>query len=80
MPREPEDKAGDFQIFTEETPYSTYDFQYEEHEFEKLHNLIKFNTIINKQVRYLIDTFVIKTLTVKTYVLNRVKMYYSKYI
>merc|ERR1719466_250389 len=49
VPREPEDKAGDFKIFTEETPYSTYDFQYEEHEFEKLHNLIKFNTIINKQ-------------------------------
>lgn len=50
VPRKPEDKKGDFLIFTKNTPYLTSDFVYENHEFERLHDLIKFNTMLNKQV------------------------------
>lgn len=49
VPRKPEDKKGDFLIFTKNTPYLTSDFVYENHEFERLHDLIKFNTMLNKQ-------------------------------
>ena len=53
--RDPEDTEGDFDIFVKDTPYSsTFDLHYEKEEFEKLHDLVKFNTEINKQVCFLV--------------------------
>ena len=48
--RKPDDKEGDFEIFSEDNPWSTFDFHYKIDEFEKLHDLVKFNTLISKQV------------------------------
>jgi len=47
--RADDDTSGDFDIFEEESPYSTFDFHYKEEEFNKLHDLMKFNTLLNKQ-------------------------------
>jgi len=48
VPREADDSRGDFQLFTEDSPFSTFDFQYEDFEFNQLHELIRFNTLNNK--------------------------------
>ena len=52
--RKDDDTRGDFDVFSEDNPWSTFDFVYKKEEFEILHDLVKFNTLINKQVRMLI--------------------------
>jgi len=47
--RDPEDKSGDFELFGENTPYSTFNFHYEKKNFDRLHNLIRFNTLLHKK-------------------------------
>ncbi len=50
VPRAPDDKSGDFDLFSEGTPYSTFNFHYERSNFDRLHNLTRFNTLLHKQV------------------------------
>jgi phospholipase A2 len=47
-----EDKEfGNFAIFDDpEDPYSSYKFEYEEKHFDRLHELMKYNTLANMDV------------------------------
>jgi len=47
--RDADDKSGDFEIFSEGTPYSTFNFHYEKKNFDRLHNLMRFNTLLHKE-------------------------------
>jgi len=49
--REPSDRRGDFKIFDDpKTPYSTFNFQYSNEAFDKLHDLMEFNTLLHIEV------------------------------
>ena len=48
--RDPDDKSGDFDVFSKKDVYSTFKFCYKKEEFDDIHNLMKFNTFINKEV------------------------------
>ena len=50
--RDSGDEEGNFNIYAKNSPYATFDLHYKKEEFEKLHKLVKFNTEINKQVRF----------------------------
>ncbi|XP_053549837.1 cytosolic phospholipase A2 [Bombina bombina] len=46
--REPDDLFADFDIFDDpETPFSTFNFQYPHEAFDRLHDLMEFNTLNN---------------------------------
>ena len=47
--RKEEDEEGDFDIFSKDSPWTTLG-QYKTSDFEKLHDLMKFNTAVSKQV------------------------------
>ena len=45
------DKSADFNIFdTPKSPYSTFNFQYSNEAFDRLHNLMEFNTLMHSDV------------------------------
>jgi len=46
--RKEEDEEGDFDIFSKDSPWTTLG-QYKTSDFEKLHDLMKFNTAVSKQ-------------------------------
>lgn len=51
VPRSPDDESGKFKIFDHPgDPFSTYKFQYSNESFDKLHDLVEFNTLINIEV------------------------------
>ena len=52
MLRTPEEMDfADFEIFDDpDSPYSTFNFHYSRQAFEKLHDLMEFNTLNNLQV------------------------------
>uniref|UniRef100_A0A3B3ZHT4 Phospholipase A2 n=1 Tax=Periophthalmus magnuspinnatus TaxID=409849 RepID=A0A3B3ZHT4_9GOBI len=56
VPRETEKEkeAADFDIFDDpETPFSTFNFQYNNNAFTQLHDLMEFNTLNNLEVKFL---------------------------
>jgi phospholipase A2 len=53
VPRETEEdkEFGNFAIFDDpEKPYSSFNFEYEEKQFDRLHKLMKYNTLANMNV------------------------------
>ena len=54
--RDADDKSGDFEIFSEGTPYSTFNFHYEKKNFDRLHNLMRFNTLLHKEVGTFVES------------------------
>jgi len=47
--RDEDDTRGDFDLFGDTSPYSTFNFHYEKKNFDRLHNLMRFNTLLHKQ-------------------------------
>ena len=46
------DNKGNFSIFdAPKTPYSTFNFQYSNEAFDRLHDLMEFNTLLHIDVR-----------------------------
>jgi len=49
------DKSANFNIFdTPKSPYSTFNFQYSNEAFDRLHQLMEFNTLLHFDVNILI--------------------------
>lgn len=46
--RAADDKKGDFNIFYKGSPYSTFNLQYNAEQFDNLFELMRFNTLLNK--------------------------------
>ena len=45
------DKSADFKIFDDPNgPYRTFNFQYSNEDFDRLHNLMEFNTLLHFEV------------------------------
>jgi len=45
------DKTADFKIFDDPNgPYRTFNFQYSNEEFDRLHDLMEFNTLLHLDV------------------------------
>lgn len=62
VPRHPDDKSGDFNVFDDpKSPYSTFNFQYANEAFDRLHDLTEFNTLLHVDVSVTVmcvhDTF-----------------------
>uniref|UniRef100_H2Z676 Phospholipase A2 n=1 Tax=Ciona savignyi TaxID=51511 RepID=H2Z676_CIOSA len=45
--RLPGDTRGDFNIYDPKSPYSTFNFQYPNEAFDRLHELVEFNTLLH---------------------------------
>ena len=45
-----DDTSGDFDIFDQDGTYSTFNFGYTPEDFDKIHNLMEFNTLLYKDV------------------------------
>ena len=50
--RSPQDEEGNFDIFDDpKSLYSTFNFHYSNQAFDRLHNLMEFNTLLHVDVR-----------------------------
>lgn len=73
VPRETEEEkeVADFDIFDDpETPYSTFNFQYSNEAYMRLHDLMEFNTLNNLEVSW--DVYSGYKCATKTYIVQHI--------
>ena len=52
MQRSDDDKTGDFDVFGKKEPFSKLIFQYTPEKFDSLFELMRFNTLLHKDVSF----------------------------